>query len=112
MPGRSTNEGWQELEGRDAGSPERARGRRLHPHEARLAAEGALSLLRRWSRLGYAELLRAGREWEGTAGRPAGAACRWTTTPPSVARARPQDSSRTTERRLPVARPQSSGSYG
>jgi len=53
-----------ELEGRDAGSPERARGRHLRPREARLAAEGALSLLRRWSRLGYAELLRAGREWE------------------------------------------------
>ena len=35
-----------------------------YPREAQLAAEGAMSLLVRWSRQGFAELVRAGREWE------------------------------------------------
>ena len=32
--------------------------------EAQLAAEGAMTLLYRWSRRTYADLVRAGREWE------------------------------------------------
>ena len=43
---------------------ERARLMRLYPREAQLAAEGAMSLLMKWSRQGFAELVRAGREWE------------------------------------------------
>ena len=55
-----------ELEGHPAGSraAERARLMRLYPREAQLAAEGAMSLLMKWSRHGFAELVRAGREWE------------------------------------------------
>jgi hypothetical protein len=56
-----------ELEGRSGSSPgatERARLMRLYPREAQLAAEGAMTLLVRWSRHGFAELVRAGREWE------------------------------------------------
>jgi hypothetical protein len=32
--------------------------------ETQLAAEGAMTLLYRWSRRSFAELIRAGREWE------------------------------------------------
>ena len=32
--------------------------------ETQLAAEGAVALLYRWSRRTFAELVRAGREWE------------------------------------------------
>jgi hypothetical protein len=55
-----------ELDDRSAGAraAERARLMRLYPREAQLAAEGAMSLLLRWSRQGFAELVRAGREWE------------------------------------------------
>jgi hypothetical protein len=55
-----------ELGDQPAGSraAERARLMRLYPREAQLAAEGAMSLLMKWSRHGFAELVRAGREWE------------------------------------------------
>jgi len=39
--------------------------------EAQLAAEGALSLLYRWSRHSFDELVRAGRDWEEQAKRSA-----------------------------------------
>ncbi len=48
----------------DARSAELARLMKRYPREAQLAAEGAMSLLVRWSRQGFAELVRAGREWE------------------------------------------------
>ncbi|MFL5778755.1 MAG: hypothetical protein ACJ761_07405 [Chloroflexota bacterium] len=41
-----------------------ARLMRRYPREAQLAAEGAMSLLWKWSRHSLAELVRAGREWE------------------------------------------------
>jgi hypothetical protein len=37
---------------------------RRYRRETQLVAEGAMSLLWRWSRRGLAELVRAGREWE------------------------------------------------
>jgi hypothetical protein len=50
----------------DLGGTSRDRFRRgLHyPREAQLAAEGAMSILLRWSRRTMAELVEAGREWE------------------------------------------------
>jgi len=45
-------------------STERPGRRRRYPREAQLAAEGAASLLWRWSLNGLAILVRAGREWE------------------------------------------------
>jgi len=35
-----------------------------YSREAQLAAEGAMALMYRWSRRTFAELVRAGREWE------------------------------------------------
>ena len=35
-----------------------------YSREAQLAAEGAMSVLYRWSRRTFAELVKAGREWE------------------------------------------------
>src|SRR5262245_12501108 len=35
-----------------------------YTREAQLAAEGAMALIFRWSRRRYAEMVRAGREWE------------------------------------------------
>lgn len=55
------------LEGRSgpgSAARDRARLMRLYPREAQLAAEGAMSLVVRWSRQGFAELVRAGRDWE------------------------------------------------
>ncbi len=53
-----------ELQGPDARLADRMRQMKVYPREAQLAAEGAMSLLLRWSRQGFAELVRAGRAWE------------------------------------------------
>ena len=37
---------------------------RRYPREAQLAAEGAVSLMWKWSRRTMIDLVRAGREWE------------------------------------------------
>ena len=42
----------------------RKRSRRRYRRETQLVAEGAMSLIYRWSRQSLAELVRAGREWE------------------------------------------------
>jgi hypothetical protein len=52
------------LEEREATVEERERARIRRRREAQLVAEGAMSLLWRWSRRSLAELVRAGREWE------------------------------------------------
>jgi hypothetical protein len=41
-----------------------------HMRESQLAAEGAVLMMTRWSRRAFAELMRAGREWEEEAIRP------------------------------------------
>ena len=43
---------------------ERMRQGLRYSREAQLAAEGAMTLLYRWSRQTFAELIKAGREWE------------------------------------------------
>jgi hypothetical protein len=53
-----------ELEGIDDLWAERMRLMRRYPREAQLAAEGAMSLMWKWSRRTMVELVRAGREWE------------------------------------------------
>jgi len=53
-----------ELTGGDASLAERDRMILRYGREAQLAAEGAVSLLLKFSRRGFAELIRAGREWE------------------------------------------------
>ena len=53
-----------EAQDQEARIAERLRQMRIYPREAQLAAEGAMSLLVKWSRQGFAELVRAGRAWE------------------------------------------------
>ena len=59
--------GCQQCHGRAA---ELARRSQRYARETQLAAEGAFSLATRWSRRGFAELMRAGREWEEEATKP------------------------------------------
>ncbi len=49
---------------------ELARRSRRYARESQLAAEGAVSLMTRWSRRAFTELMRAGREWEEETTRP------------------------------------------
>ena len=53
-----------------ARAAELARRSQRYARETQLAAEGAFSLATRWSRRGFAELMRAGREWEEDATKP------------------------------------------
>jgi hypothetical protein len=53
-----------EANGATARAAEMARRGKRYARESQLAAEGAFSLMTRWSRRGFAELMRAGREWE------------------------------------------------
>ena len=61
---RVRDERLAELQGPDARLTDRMRQMKVYPREAQLAAEGAMSLLLKWSRQGFAELVRAGRAWE------------------------------------------------
>ena len=51
---------------------ERMRQGLRYSREAQLAAEGAMTLLYRWSRQTFAELIKAGREWEEETALPQG----------------------------------------
>ena len=54
-----------------------------YSREAQLAAEGAMSVLYRWSRRTFTDLVKAGREWEeDTPCRRRADGCRWTTRGP------------------------------
>jgi hypothetical protein len=50
--------------GAAARAAELARQSRRYARDSQLAAEGAFMLMSRWSRRAFAELTRAGREWE------------------------------------------------
>jgi hypothetical protein len=53
---------------RDANAAERDRMVRRYGRETQLAAEGAINLVWTWSRRSFAELVRAGRDWEQESG--------------------------------------------
>ena len=55
---RVRDERLAELQGPDARLADRMRQMKVYPREAQLAAEGAMSLLLKWSRQGFAELVR------------------------------------------------------
>jgi len=61
-----------EASGSAARAAELARLSRRYARDSQLLAEGAVSLMTRWSRRGIAELIRAGREWEEEATKPGG----------------------------------------